>query len=361
MVRTTLFLTLLIPSLSFAQLPDRDELVAKFKSADSSHQAAEGLLEHYGMGGIRTIIRNLNDLDTDARLAYGNMFRNMDMFRFRDDLNKNLGAVADADSKALYLMLIATAGRQIDGSFFAPYVDNEATDTKIRLAAAGGMIQIQNPALYDKFLAIADRAVVDPSTGQNDLYFANLSKENLGFFLYSKGKLDDKKAPHGAIICAIQMAESGDTDVYEMLLNNKMRKYYPMMIDHAIQVGGTDLLETMAAHKSTKKFRNQISSAQAIAAKFNEYWGKRASTLKGKTATLAPYLPIKASGTSTESGYHSAYAIAKISANGDISLVAHEAPFGNGSDNLKQILSGRTMAANVDFSPVETYVLVVAP
>ena len=361
MVRRTLMVAALFSSVCFAQLPDREALVTKFKSADSSHEAAEALLEHFAMGGIRTMIRNFNELDVDVRLAYGNMFRNMDMFRFRDDLNNNLNTVGDAESKAMYLMLIASAGRQIADTFFAPYVDDENAPVQVRLAAAGGIIKIQNPAFYDKFLAIADRAVVDSSIGQNDLKYANLSKENLGFFLYSKGKLDDKKAPHGAIVCAIEMAQNDDTDVYEALLENKKRKYYPMMIDHAIQVGGTDLLALMAEHKTTKKFRDQIGKAQTIAAKFKEYIGRGAHTLKGKTATLVPYLPVKAGGTATESGYHSAYAIAKVSSTGDITLVAHDAPFGDGNDNLKALLSGKTMAANVDFSPVETFVLVSAP
>lgn len=352
---------MMISGICMAQLPDRDELKAKLKSQDTSHEAAEALLEHFAMGGIRTIIRNLNDLDATSRLAYGNMFRNMDMFRFRDDLNNNLSSATDNDSKAMYLMLISSAGRQIAQTFFEPYVNDETLPTHVRLAAAGGMIKIQNPGLYDKFLAVADSAVVDPGSGKNDLYFANITKENIGFFLYAKGKIEEKSAPHGAIICAIQMAESGDTDVYEMLLKNKKRKYYPMMIDHAVQVGGTALLETMANHKTTKKFRDQISKAQTVAAKFAEYWGQRSSTLKGKTATLMPYLPIKNGGTSQASGYHSAYAIAKISSAGDISLIAYEAPFGDGNDNLKTVLSGKTMAANIDFAPVESIVLVTAP
>jgi len=352
---------MLVTGLGFAQLPDRDELAAKFKTAETSHQAAEDLLEHFAMGGIRTLLRNLNDLDASSRLAYGNMFRNMDMFRFRDDLNSNLTSVADADSQAMYLMLISSAGRQIADTFFSPYVDDESSPVHVRLAAAGGIIKIQNPALYDRFLAIADNAVVDSSTGQNDLYYANLNKENLGFFLYAKGKADQKDAPHGAIICAIEMSENDDTDLYEALLNNKKKKYYASMIDHAILVGGTKLIDVMLGHKQMKKSLQQLESAKLIAEKFAEYRVKSANTLKGETATLLPYLPVRFGGTASKSGYHSAYAIAKIDATGQMSLVYHNAPFGDGNDNLKAVLTGRTMPANVDFAPVETYVLVAAP
>lgn len=356
-----LLVAALVTGVCLGQLPDREELTTKFKSPDTSHEAAESLLKHFGMGGIRTIIRNLNDLDANSRLAYGNMFRYMDMFRFRDDLNNNLTSVGDNESKAMYLMLVGSAGRQIAADFFETYVNDETAPVNVRLAAAGGTIKIQNPELYNRFLEIADRAVVDFSIGQNDLYFANLNKENLGFFLYTKAKIEDKKAPHGAIICAIDMAENEDTDIYESLLNSKKRKYYPIMIDHAVQVGGTDLLAAMANHKSAKKFRTQIDQASEVAAKVAEYRPKLADKLTGKNAVLAPYFPIKTGGTSVESGYHSAYAIAKVSATGDISLLFHSAPFGHDNDNLKTILSGKTMPAYIDFEPAETFVFLPAP
>jgi len=361
MVSKYLLVATLLTSVCLGQLPDRDELTAQFKNPETSHQAAEALLTHFGMGGIRTIIRNLNDLDVNSRLAYGNMFRNMDMFRFRDDLNNNLGSIGDDNSKAMYLMLVSSAGRQIAADFFNTYVNDENAAVKVRLAAAGGTIKIQNPELYNRFLEIADRAVVDFSIGQNDLYFANLSKENLGFFLFTKAKIEDKKAPHGAIVCALEMAENADTDIYETLVNNRKKKYYPIMIDHAVQVGGTDLLAVMEAHKSTKKFRDQISKAKDVAAKVAQYRSKFADKLTGKHSVLVPYFPIKTGGTSEESGYHSAYAVAKVAATGDISLLFHSAPFGHNNDNLKSILSGRTMPAYIDFEPVETYVFVPAP
>ena len=76
--------------------------------------------------------------------------------------------------------------------------------------------------------------------------------------------------------------------------------------------------------------------------------------------SVGPVLPEFGTGNGVD-GYHSGYAIAKISASGDISLVDYISPFG-GSNDLKEILTGKTFPAhNKSWEPVDSYVLVIAP
>lgn len=360
MVFRTLFLSFLMTAACLGQgLPDRDELIAKFIQEDTSDAAARELVKHFQMGGLRSIIRNLNKLPFKKTLAYGESLRHLDLNRFRNDLNANVGSAKGVQTKAMFLMLLSTVGYQVDPTVFKAHAANEADPLFVRLAAGGGVITVQSPKLYDDFLAMADEAIVDPGTGQDDLRYALLTKKNLGFYLYSKGKLDDKEtATHGAIVCSLAMVEAGDTEVYENLLDHKKRKYFPLMIDRAVKVGGVDLLETMLAHKAAKKFKSQINSGIGAARAVAEYREKFAD--KAKDLNMGPVLYAKSTGTGN-AGYRAGYGVAKINVDGSVTLVTHQAPFG-GSDDLSSLLTGTTFPAhNKRWEPVESYMLVFSP
>ena len=344
-------------------LPDRDELAEKFKNPATSVEASLSLVKHFQMGGLRTMIRNLNELEYKDVLKYGPALRHTDLTRFANDLNNNLQEADGPQTKAFYLSLLSTVGRGLAASNFEPYVADETLPMYVRLAAASALVKVQNPAIYDRFLSLADQAVVDPTLGKDDLRWADINKSNTGFFLYTKGKLSGKEITHGMIITAIAMAEAKDTSIYEDILENvskrMQRDYYNMMIDHAIRVGGVQLLDVMAGHKRLKKYLDTINTARGFAQKMADHRAKLIST-DASELSVGPVLPEFGSGTGVE-GFHSGYAIAKISASGDISLVDYISPFG-GTDDLKQIISGKTFPAhNSSWEPTESHVLVIAP
>lgn len=360
MLLRTLLLSFLFTFLAVGQtLPDRDELVKQFLVESTSTHAAQELIKHFQMGGLRTILRNINNLPTEKRVQYGQVFRYMDLMRFRNDLNTNLEKAENVETRATFLMLLATIGRSLEKATFEKYINDETLDMRIRLAAASGIIKVQNPAIYDRFHELANDAVVDPTTGQNDLQFADISKTNLGFFLYSKGKVYDKTATHGQIVTALAMVEADATDVYKDMLDNKRKKYVPLMIDRAIQVGGVQLLELMKSHKTCKKFKAQISYAMAPARAIASHRAKFIDNCDIKTTPTGPLVPFTGSGVGRD-GYRSAYAVVHISETGELSVLSHDKPYG-GTDNLKDLLSGVTLPAYKDWKPTESYVLVVAP
>ena len=147
-------------------LPDRDELTKKFLIESTTVEASQELIKHFQKGGLRTIIRNINELPPEQRVRYGEVLRHMDLMTFRNDLNANLENATDDESKAMFLMLLATVGRALDQSIFQKYIDDETASIKVRLAAASAIIKVQKPAFYDKFHEIAEDAEIDLTTGK---------------------------------------------------------------------------------------------------------------------------------------------------------------------------------------------------
>lgn len=360
MVLKSLLFTTLFSLACFAQvLPEREELVKKFLVESTNAEASRELVKHFQMGGLRTIIRNMGKLPYQQALGYGASLRHMNLSRFGNDLNTNLSNADGPQTRAMYLMLLATIGRTIAPDTFEQYAGNPSEPMYVRLAAASGIIKVQNPAIYDRFIALADEAVVDPATGKNDLQFADIDKNNIGFFLYTKNKLDSDDISHGAIITTLAMLGPEDVDAYEYLLKAKKKKYFDLMIDRAVKVGGVQLLETMQGHKAAKKFRDKISkaipAAQAIA-QFKD----QLITAQKDGLHMGPALSAVGEGSGTP-GFSAAVAVAKVSASGEVSIVAHQAPFG-GTDDLQSKFTGVIFPAhNKEWEPVDSYILVIAP
>ena len=355
----SLLLSFLFTATCFGQiLPDRDELVRKFLEPATTDQAAGELIKHFQWGGLRTIIRNVPKLPLQDRLQYGEVLRHADLMRFRNDLNANLENATDPETKALFLMLLATVGRALDPSVFEPYIADESNPLFVRLAAASGVIKVQNPKNYDRFHELSNKAVIDYETGQNDFRFADVSKSNLGFYLYTKSQLEQDKAPNGVILSAIAMAESSGADIYTPILDGKRRKFFPLMIDRAIQVGGVTLLDAMASHRAARKFGDLIAQAKPAASAIARYRGQFMDTLDKTSAPIGPLLPRHGSGNA--SGLRAGYAVVEISEAGSVSIISHHNPNG-GTDNLKELLPSSTLPAYLDWKPVKSYALVMAP
>jgi hypothetical protein len=346
--------------LCFGQaLPDRDELIAKFKDESTEVEAGMDLVKHYQMGGLRSIIRNLNDIPYERAMNYGSSLRYVDLNRFGNDLNTLLGNADGPKRKALFLMLLSTMGRSLHSDVFEPYIQNENEPMYVRLAAAGGIIKRQDPARYDRFHELANDAVIEPGMGKNDFLFADLDRSNRGFFFYTKSKVDADEINHGAIISMLSMVGPDDTDVYEILLDKRRRKYFPMMIDRAVQVGGVKLLQTMADNRRAKRFKPQIDAAMPAARAIAEYYPKLIK-FNAEGLALGPALPLQGTGSGAEEEYRAGFAIVKVDTTGAMSIVTHQNPFG-GSDDLNSLLSGRTFPAhNTSWVPVETYYILTA-
>jgi len=358
-------LTLFALSTSFILgqgLPDRDKLVEKFIDEETTHEAAAELIKYFQWGGVRSIIRNLDKLPYDLAASYGQSLRHIELLRFRNDLNANLTEAEGQYSKALYLMLLATIGRELHQSVFDPYLA-ESEPVRVRLAAASGIVKIQNPALYDRFHQIADDAVIDPISGQDDFYFADISKENLGFYLYTKSKLGDDPSD-GIILSAIVMSENDSVDVYEKILDLRKRKFIPVMIDHAIRVGGVQLLEVMADHRRARRYRDEISQALPSAQAIAEYRNKLIDTRPESVIPLGPLIPPignLGSGSEANPSGPRTYAVVQVSANGVMKVVTSESLQGVEAKAALRALNGKTLPSHENWEAVESYVLVVYP
>ena len=343
----------------FGQLPDRDALIKKLVEGSDADTATFELIKHFQMGGLRTIIRNINELPDEQKIQYMHALRHMDLFRFRNDLNANLIEAKDDVSRMVALRLLSTFGERLTPEIFEPYVANEENPIKLRLAAMSGLIQAQRPAAYDRFIEIAEKATYDPATGENDFEFAEISQTNRGFFLYTKSKLEDKKAPLGAVLISIYLAGPRNDDIYTNILDQRRRKLIPLLIDRAIVAGAPNLLELMAEHRTAKKSRDEISkampAAKAIAGFQSQFFSHDIEKMP-----IAPRLSLRPAGPGTESGYRSVYGVVKVSATGEISVLESLSPFG-GSGDLISKLGSKTSPAFVDWEPVESVFLVTSP
>ena len=270
-------------------------------------EAAAELIKHFQMDSLRTILRNLDKLAPEDRLKYYHLMLYLsedDLMRFRNDLNANVSKLEDPRSRSMSLMLMATIGRALEPSVFTTYSDDIEQPLMVRLAAAGGLIKVQNPANYQKFHELANEAIYDPANGRNDFAFTNLKKaDNTGFYLYTRGQLDVDKPADGVIMCAILMAENESTDVYEKILDMRKRKWVPMLIDRAVQVGGVDLLELMAQHKTTKKkFVVEISSGLTAAKSIAQYRSRFMDMSDPTTTPLGAVVPFTGKGSGSAEG-----------------------------------------------------------
>ncbi|CAM2011489.1 hypothetical protein [Acanthopleuribacter pedis] len=354
-------IALCMTTFCLGQLPDRDALVKKLVEGSSSDSdfATQELIKHFQMGGLRTVVRNLNRLPDEKKIQYMHVLRHMDLFRFRNDLNANLIEAPNDVARMVALRLLATFGERLNPEIFEPYVANEENPIQLRLAAMSGLIQAQRPAAYDRFVEIAEKATFDPITGQDDFAFAEISAENRGFFLYTKSKLEDKKAPLGAVMVSIYLAGPRNDDIYTNLLDQRRRKLIPLLIDRAILAGAPNLLELMADHKTCRKkvddIKKAMPAARAIADLKKQFFKHEIQQMP-----IAPRLDLRPKGSGTETGFRSAYGVVKVSDAGEISVVESFSPFG-GSGDLAGKIGNKTFPAFVDWQPVESYFLVATP
>lgn len=341
------------------QLPDREALIEQLKDPATSRQAFSDLVVHYQLGGVRSIVRNLNQMPLELRIACGRALMHLDLFRYRNDLNANLEEAQDPESKALFLQMMATFGRQLDLSVFDPYLNDEKEDIRVRLAAAAGTIKIQNPAYYNKFYEVAKKAEYDPGSGRDDFEFCDLHMSNQGFYFYTQGKLTKEDASDAIVYTAIRMAQADSRDLYQKVLDLKWKKFVPLMIDRAVRVGGIDLLTLMEDHKTAKKMKDEISKAKGAASTIAKYRSMGVDLSAQDQYPIAASLP-RVGGTGVE-GLPAAYGVAHVMPDGKVDLIEYLTPFG-GSDQLKSTYTGyHAIPAFKNFEPVESYALIVAP
>ncbi len=354
-------IALCMTAFCFGQLPDRDALVKKLVDGSSSDSdfATQELIKHFQMGGLRTVVRNINNLSDEKKVQYMHVLRHMDLFRFRNDLNANLIEAPNDVARMVALRLLSTFGERLTPEVFEPYVANEENPLPLRLAAMSGLIQVQRPAAYDRFIELAEKATFDPATGRDDFEFCEISAKNRGFFLYTKSKLEDKKAPLGAVMVSIYLAGPRNDDIYTNLLDQRRRKLIPLLIDRAILAGAPNLLELMADHKTCKKAKDEIKKAMPAAQGVADL-KKQLFAHDIQKMPVAPRLDLRPNGQGTEDGFRSAYGVIKVDTEGVISVVKSFSPFG-GNGNLAAKIGSKTFPAFVDWEPSESYFLVVTP
>jgi len=356
-----MILLVLIPAWLWGQgLPNRDELVEKFVDPGQTTEGAQALIEHYQLGGVRTIIRNMHLLPDEWQILYAHSLRHLDLFRFRNDLNAQLAEADDDTTRSVFLMMLATFGRQLDPSIFLEHLENDSAPLSLRLAAGSGLVKAQKPEMYEAFLDAAKKVEYDPQNGINDYRFADIDMSNQGFYYYVKGQINAKPDDAHILTC-LYMAENRSVPLFTQLLDMRKKKLVPLMIDRAIQVGGVALLDVMLSHKTCKRDKDEIKQAMGPAKAIAQYRAKFMDMMDPGTFPIGPLLPPKGTASGVDD-YRSAYALLKVSLAGEVEVAEYFAPFGNGGDNLKALAAGvRTYPGYVNWEAAETFGLLVAP
>ncbi len=352
---------LLFTGLCFGQtLPDRDELVNQFKDPATIEPAVRELYKHFGMGGIRSVMSNINKLPLEQRLQWMHTFHAMDFNRFFNDIAINLDTASDPETKAMWLKLLAVEGRTIDPKAFEKYVNDESQDLRVRLAAMSGLVQRQDPERYKQFYALADKAVVDPVTGRNDLAYALLTKQNQALFFFTRSMLEKGKASHGSILIALSMADAGDSEVFSRIIELKDKKYTSFMVDRAVAVGGVAILDMMANHKLMKKDLAEINAAKPAAAALAGHLSKlyHNQTHDRSKTPLAAVLPTTVKGSGSM-GKHAGFAIVHVDAAGNVNVIEKQSPMGGSVDFSG--LPAKTVPAYLEWESIESYYLLSTP
>lgn len=338
-------------------LPDRDKLTEELMQLETRVDATRGLVESYQLGGIRTILRNLGEMPLESRMDFAQMFQGLDLFRFRNDLNTNLNDSKEKESKALFLMLMSQFGRKVDLSVFEQYANDEDEVRFVRLAAATGLVKFQNPKYYDLFVSLTEDIDLDLESAENDFRFADISMGNKGFYYYVQTKLTKEESTHGYVMTALVMATRESSDLYAKILNLRQRKYVPLMINRAIEVGGVELLEMMREEKACKKFRDEIEKAIPAAKIVAEYWDKLFDRSNPEQYPIRPLTPfdLKPRGMAL----NRSYAIVNVSATGEMHVVEEFGPFCQKAEALRAAFEGKkTFPAYLEWNPVESLILV---
>ncbi|MCB9398444.1 MAG: hypothetical protein H6510_11570 [Acidobacteria bacterium] len=362
MIRAVLLVSLSV--MAFAQeedlLPDRDDLVKKIVG-DEYLAGTRELLEFFQLGGVRTVFRNFDKMDAGRAREYAEVFRYLDLFRFRNDLNNNLQNATSLEMKGINLMLLASFGRSLEPTVFLPFVENDKEDITLRLAAASGLVKVQKVQNYDLFLATAKDAEIDPGTGRDDFRYADIHSDNQGFFYYSLSKITADEPPHnGHIMTVILLSNNSNADAYVKILDLKRKKYIPLMIDHAVRVGGVALLDAMESHKTCKKNKDEIAKAKAAAGVIAQYQSKFMASKSPGDYPIGALLPTHFGGSGSGE-LPSAYVIVKVDTEGAVTVVEALTPFGGSPDAIQNRLPKTTVPAYSKWKADEFYSLMVSP
>jgi len=360
MKQNGMLLSLILFSLFSIAQDERDVFVGKLIKPETTLEGAQGLYDSYQLGGVRTIIKQFNNMPADLALQYAFAFRNLDLFRFRNDMNANLLEAKSPEHRGVALMLLSSLGRQIDANTFMKFAENPTEDIRVRLAAATCLCAVQNPRYFELYAQIAEEAVVDYETGRNDFVYCDFTFVSPGLFYYLKPKLEERStSTHGVKIVMLQTVNPNSTEFYEMLLEAREKDYFPMMVNQAIKVGSVDLLKMMADHKRAKKIKDKVQAAIPAAALVAKYKPKTFKHAKKEQYPIGALFSRPMQGKGVE-GYLKGSAALKVDANGTISVLEESSPFG-GSGVFSSYSGKTTMAAKLDFQPVESIYLVVAP
>jgi len=341
-------------------LDNRDEFVDQLIDPSETVIGAEGLFESYQLGGVRTIIKNLNKMPADLALQYAHAMSNLDLFRFRNDMNGNLQSAKTVEQKGAALLLLSSLGRKIDSGIFLEFAEDINEDIRVRLAAATCLAAIQNPTYFELFAEIAETSIVDPATGRNDFIYCDYTNISRGLFYTLKPKLDVKStAKHGVIMVMLQVVKPGHNEFYTKLIDLRRKEYYDMMINQAARAGAVDLLDTIANHKKAKKVWDMAKSARPAALMVAKYRDQLFNKSNKKKYPIGSLIPPQYAANGRD-GYSASFAILKVDAEGVMSVVQEESILG--SKGPFSALNGKkTMAAKLDFAPIESLYFVVSP
>ncbi|PIE90242.1 MAG: hypothetical protein CR997_06545 [Acidobacteria bacterium] len=360
MKKTILISILLMMCTAVFALDNRDKFVAQLVNPAETVAGAEGLFDSYQLGGVRTIIKNFNQMPPELAMQYAYALRNLDLFRFRNDMNANLQNAKTLEQKGIALLLLSSLGRRIDSSIFQQVAENPAEDIKVRLSAATCLCAIQNPKYFDLFAEIAELAVCDPETGQNSFIYCDFSNVSKGMFYYLLPKLDSKTtATNGVILSLLQIVSPGNSDFYTKLLDLRKKDYYRLMIDRAARVGAVDLLDLMSSSKRAKKLWDQIKAVRPAAAMVAKHKDQLFCQSDQKKYPIGSLIP-RVFTMNGKMGLSSGIAIVKVDESGNVSILEEHSPAGV-TGAFSSISGKKTMAAKLDFVPVESYYVLYAP
>ena len=360
MKKKGLIILFFLVHLQVSGFDERDVLVEKLIQPETTVEGAEGLFELYQLGGVRTILKQFNNMPHDLAYQYAYSLRNLDLFRFRNDLNANLQEAKTVEQKGVALMVLSSLGRQIDSEIFLTFAEDVNENIKVRLAALSCLAAIQNPKYFELFAQVAEESVVDYETGQNDFMYCDMSNVSKGLFYFLKPRLNERStATHGVKMVMLHALPPNATDFFDKMLENREKKYFSMMINKAMKCGGTELLDYLANDKRAKKLKDQIDKARPVAAMINKYKAQIFSASNQEQFPIGS-LVSRFYSVKGRDELSASFAVIKVDATGTISMVQEQSPVGM-TGAFNNLIGKKTMAAKLDFAPVESLYFAVAP
>jgi hypothetical protein len=265
LLKSTMILAGITLSFSIWAQEDRQIYIDQLKNEETVPAALSALYEKYQLGGVRTVIRNLNEMPTSIGYSVIQTLGELDLWRFRNDMIANVETAQTTEQKALAVYLLAELARRVDPATFQELISASDTPDQVKMAAFSGLLRIRKPEYFDQFLDYL-MSLEKEKKYSLDLYrFFNFRDISQALFYYYKPKLEDRKFQNDAFFKTIlHFVPKGETDLYEKMVVMRQKDHFPLMYTAIIKNGDVAALDFLVSHKKAKKMVDELETLRPL-------------------------------------------------------------------------------------------------